>query len=807
MKFNIPIIVVGIVLLGVLLGNVSATAQPTTLQLRVVDSEEHLVLPFVALVPNGELERAFLTDMDGIAHYMPRTTDSTLTLSLVGYRDTMVFVHRLRSTDTLYLAKSVEWLGEVVVVAGENPANEIVRRVVSRRPQHDPSYLNSYRCTIYNKVVIDLKADTAVVENTEATKRYQAIEELSHTQHLLLMESVTERKYLAKNQLEDKVVANKVSGWERTDLTLLATSIQPFSFYEPYLDLFDIRLLNPISPHSEAHFYFSLQDTLYMGGDTLFCIGFKPLRPSQPALRGVLYVHAASYALQNVIAEVALPNGRSLRIEQQYTQIPSSQGLYWFPQQLNFTLKNSFLEKGVFLVYTGKSQIGAVQINPNLTKADFGTDQVYVDARAETDESAPFWEPYRIAPLNSLEQRTYALMDSIGKKIHLDWVANAAGKLQQGLLPLHRYLDLDMSRLLRLDSIEKVYTGMGIQTTDKWIPRTTLGIFGGYGWKDKQFKYGAHMTVSLNKAKTWQLFARYHNDYTRPDRLYPILHPLNRFTALGILPYNDRLVARQLYEAGTSARLGRAVHVGIAALRSTDTPLFGNQQSWNTQEVNTHLRISPGEQTAHMFGQRVVVSNSHQTTLYLQHTLAQYKPTHTDTWHTYQLFRGTLVGTYPVGTKHLFKFQLDGGIQLDSVPAYKLFDPRSSRTSQNALLLTEFFFQTMYQGEFVTDRYANLFMRYQFGYLRPQKRQIRPALLHNMGIGTLHNNPQHTAHLPTYSKGYYESGIALDEVLKVHYLHTFYIGLGAAAYYRYGAYAHPSWKDNTVLKLTLRVSL
>ena len=47
------------------------------------------------------------------------------------------------------------------------------------------------------------------------------------------------------------------------------------------------------------------------------------------------------------------------------------------------------------------------------------------------------------------------------------------------------------------------------------------------------------------------------------------------------------------------------------------------------------------------------------------------------------------------------------------------------------------------------------------------------------------------------NKGYFESGLELNQIFK---------GLGLSTYYRYGAYQNPEWSDNLAVKLTYRLS-
>ena len=55
-------------------------------------------------------------------------------------------------------------------------------------------------------------------------------------------------------------------------------------------------------------------------------------------------------------------------------------------------------------------------------------------------------------------------------------------------------------------------------------------------------------------------------------------------------------------------------------------------------------------------------------------------------------------------------------------------------------------------------------------------------------------------------KGFFESGVMLDNILRVKYINILYYGFGGGVFYRYGAYALPEKSSNLVWKLIVTVS-
>jgi hypothetical protein len=111
----------------------------------------------------------------------------------------------------------------------------------------------------------------------------------------------------------------------------------------------------------------------------------------------------------------------------------------------------------------------------------------------------------------------------------------------------------------------------------------------------------------------------------------------------------------------------------------------------------------------------------------------------------------------------------------------------------------------MHPFEFVSDTYGYVFFRHNFGELlwKSKSQLFRPQfeVVQNFAIGTYAADPLHIFSLSqpkTLSKGFFESGLLVNGILS----NPFY-SLGIGAYYRWGYYAHPQWKDNVAIKLSI----
>ena len=114
-------------------------------------------------------------------------------------------------------------------------------------------------------------------------------------------------------------------------------------------------------------------------------------------------------------------------------------------------------------------------------------------------------------------------------------------------------------------------------------------------------------------------------------------------------------------------------------------------------------------------------------------------------------------------------------------------------------------FETMYLNEFVSSKFAAIFLNYNTGPIIRKNKYFNPNidLLHNYGIGKL-NNPDNITNLAIRSidKGYSEVGLRLNGLIT--YNNTAY---GIGVFYRYGNYSFEDNAKNFTYKLTLSFKL
>jgi hypothetical protein len=376
---------------------------------KVVD-KEGIALAFVAVIPNEDATKGLLTDIEGRFSIRSKTPIQSLTFRCVGMQILTVssdFLNKNKDkTLEITLLNADNAISEVTVLAGENPADRLIRKVIAHRDRNNPEKLATFQCKTYNKVAMDMlpndsaffklisKQDTTKKRIQKSIQQFHKIDSQMAERHLLFMETVTERRFRYPNDNFERVLLNRVSGFPNSSMVTVANMVQPFSFYGDFLQIIDKNYVNPISKGSPTLYFFNIEDTLYQGIDTVFVISFHPKKGRVfEGLDGVLHINSHLWAVQNVKAKPHNKANLSLKLEQQYHFDTLAQ--QWFPEQLNFEMSMAkYPSPTMGMQVTGRSYISEVFVNPPLKQRDFNPENPLIIEEKAFGQPDSSWQSY-----------------------------------------------------------------------------------------------------------------------------------------------------------------------------------------------------------------------------------------------------------------------------------------------------------------------------------------------------------------------------------------------------------------------------
>lgn len=778
----------------------------------VKDEKTRQPLAFVNIVTNNGFGAT--TNIDGKFEIHQNNSSKNLFFSYIGYNPIKVDIANIGEKPVFYLVQKTFNLNEVEIFPGINPAHRIIDSVLKNRYLNDPSKIKEFSYVSYDKMNISVEADSLMASDTAILDTNQLkMRKFIENQDIFLLETVTERKYLAPDLNQENVLAMRVSGFKDPIVAFMISQMQSTSFYDAQISIFNKKYANPISNGSTKKYFFLIEDTTFTDrGDTVFMISFRPkIKTKFEGMRGFLYINSYKWAIQNVKAQPPDDStGIAVKIQQAYKLIDDQ----WFPYQLNTDIIFNNVAAGdgntsYPLVGKGRSYIRNINLNPGLKKKDFGFHEVEIEEGA-TRKKGEFWREYRVDSLTDREKETYRVIDSIGKEANFDKMAMTFQTLIIGRLPLWIF-DIDLDKIIHYNKYEGLYLGIGAHTNERFSKVIKTGGFCGYGFMDKTAKYGLDISLNLHKRSESVLILDVYNKVTasgsveyyddkfqawKTDNFYKFFISRMNQTIGGNISYSFRIRPARDFKWNIGLSYNEKTAFENYYFTSSNESINNPVTKFKFTELKLGFRFA--------FREKIIETTKGQISLGSNYPVV---------WFSYtQGLKDILGGEYDYirfdlkvqKTHHInffgdFTWRIMAGYIDGEIPASNLFD--GNGTYSPFTLFAPFSFATMRSNEFLSDSYAALFLTHDFGELLFEFGNFKPQLmlLTNIAFGNLnYAQNHHNYDFNTLNHGYYESGFIVRKLLN---LQVYELGLGIM--YRYGPYSFDDNYKNFAYKVSL----
>ncbi|WP_170227080.1 DUF5686 and carboxypeptidase-like regulatory domain-containing protein [Luteibaculum oceani] len=770
----------------------------TNISGKVIDVETKTPLAFVNIVVNEENSLGTNSDLHGNFTIQTQKEVVSLSFSFVGYEKLFFQVDSSQNQNLLIALKpKITRLAEVEILPGLNPAHRIIDNCVANRNVNDPSKYEAYRCKIHFKMHFDVWIDDV--------EEMQFKDSSLEGGYAFLTETISDRIYQKPDQIKETIIANRVSGFKNPLFASLVTELQPFSFYKPQISVFEDNFLNPISSGSTKSYLFTLQDTLYTTVDSTFVISFQPRSGKNfTALKGLLYINSKDWAIENIIAEPQEKGIIHFKLQQQYNTVEGK----WFPKALNFESTISMQQDTVALFGKAFSIIDSVSFPEKIKKRNFGLlEKELLPDAGQRDDS--FWAENRFMELNEKDSATYRVIDKIGEAANFDKLQNVFSFISEGRINFG-YWALGLNHLYRFNEYEGSRLGLELYTGKKVSDRFILGGYFAYGFRDKASKYGLSSQVVLNRRYQSKFNFSYSSDLRESGKFFS--NPFNR----PIQNFRDFLAFDFTRFTGWSASFSSRLNRSFTAFLSY------NQYQWNRASivpsnlsleninqpdiknsidyVQAGIRFAAHEKLVEVFGHTnsygskyPVLSVWFTSNGYTGKTPSLFSRTDLELSDAFGIKKlGTTQWRIRASYIHSLPTNLDPGFIITGLGANSNFGLQSPGH-----------FQTMQPYEFAGTEFAGIFIKHEFGSLLFKTTAWKPeiSLAQNSGFTGIFSSS--SVNYPSFDKGYHESGIIVDNIVRFKYMDLFYLELGVGGYYRYGSYANSNLSDNLAFTLSL----
>ncbi|MDR2145788.1 MAG: DUF5686 family protein [Tannerella sp.] len=776
----------------------------------IIEKETGLAIPFASVIYEiSGNKQVVIADKKG--EFSIKQNPSSLNITCIGFKPVTVNVENARF---LKIEMEVDdlMLAEVKVTPKNNPALRIIRKALENKDlnNHEKYDRYAYRCYMKTSVGAKLPADSLYADTTKKADKKDSYF-MSESITLCRKDGVAE---------EDNIIATSTSGMRSPILAQLIYSVfhKEISVYNNSIpiiaaqgsdDKLETEYFSPLGSGCMASYNYQLENTFVTGLDTVFEISFFPKKGSNiNGLAGTMHIHSDGYAIENIIAKSAEKSLIDFRFKQDYKRIDGK----WFPQNLDLELlfriyeskKNPFGNMSYFIT----SVIDSVSYNLQGEKIPARLDKIFV-TQPDNKTGKAMIEEMRPIQLTSNELYAYQIVDSVMAENNflLDWMLNSLTKVNKGKIEFGKF-DLDYPRLYSTNAFEGERWGFGAHTNEHLLNWLMVGGYFGYGTKDKRWKYGGDVEFVLDKSRELRLKISHQNSLKEVGR--------DMTNDLAFLTDYYRNIESYRFDRAVENRVELGCHI-VPSLKANISfnsmkinPLYDYTyqgealNSYFSDQVQFNLRWAVNEEYT-AFGTNRFASNRGNPIFNINY-MHGLKTLHSNSF-TYNKWVASMSANLyhgRIGESNIF---IEGGLIDRPLPYGLLFTGEGSKNKMFSFY-SQRAFQTLRPYEFLSDRYANVFFMHNFGSLLLKTKWFSPEfkVAYNAGWGDIKNPDYHNIAFLTKNKVYQETGLFIDNILKIKIQGFFFITAGMGAYYRIGHYRNDAPKDNLAFKTQIGIS-
>lgn len=804
-----------------------------TIKGKLTDSETKEPLAFANLSITED--KGTVSDAEGFFSIKVPDEINEIEISYLGYETKILHLKPSKSYYAVELIPQAEAL-DVVVISGKyvNPAIALMKRIIKEKSNNDyRKKIKKYAFTKYYKFLVTANPDSidgaldSIYYNGKFAKvdssMYEAKKHLQD-KDMFVMESVM--KVNGENGTEkSKVIASRTAGFKNPMYELLAMQVSNQNVYDDNYKFLIKEYLGPITRLSLKQYQYEIDDSITLQKRKVYVLSYKNTK--KPLISGKLYVDAQSLA----IAKMTLNTYEQFELQtiHDFTYYPKNDA--WMPKQAEMRIKkakkkDNLTFAGMFVVQTRRENDTISHTNKDsqlnhmyavsktkfteLTIGSLHKDKIKYNLQVAPDankKSNEFWNKYRDAERSKREQNTYVYLDSIVEKEGFEGKITKFRKLAKGYFPF-TYFDADISHLIDKNEYEGLRISLGGKTNETLSNRLTLSGYAAYGFKDKALKYKVQADYKLRHIS--QTFA--HVSYTND------LKPAASFSSVGsgvfsdFLNYSsyDKFYKHESWEFGMSHLLSKSLKIDLNLNQQNqeqkyDLPIhLGRIHFPKTDATRAQLKLEfdpfskfflttsgrnkmkDGYPKFYFnFEKSIPAWQESESNFYRLDFQTRYKKTYLNKDYSNAFLR---LGYAGAGT-----------------PFHYLYSPSTNgyatekewygniHTSNNTS------FETMQNLEFTDNFVSSLHLSHTFSKIKlTEKYNFDLALIGRGAWGSSYTENSYVG-IKTLDKGYFESGIEFNKLLK-----TPFVGFGVGVYYRMGAYAYETPTDNLAVKITFK---
>ncbi len=335
-----------------------------------------------------------ITNANGMFRLSVDSLPAVLMIRYIGYQSKQIPIKN-PTDDVLHIQLMPSTLNmPEVVVTGEDPAIDIMRKVIEHKQKWWPD-LKTYQADAYTRQIIE--NDTGIVS---------------------IMESVSTVYWNKKKGSREIVKARRQTANVNPLDNFAATGYVP-NFYDDNIDIAGYKMVGVTNPRALDFYNFKLSGYRYQDNKLIYEIGVTPKKKLQPTFIGKIEVRDEDYALISVDLKpgpsfLFPPPIKQLNLSyrQQFNNFGKE---FWLPVDMRINGKVKISMVGLDFPIIKLQQLSRVTnytVNTALPDTLYKSDKSLYVSKDSLNTDSLFTHSELVVPLTPVEQEAYTGIDS-----------------------------------------------------------------------------------------------------------------------------------------------------------------------------------------------------------------------------------------------------------------------------------------------------------------------------------------------------------------------------------------------------------
>jgi len=610
-------------------------AQTTVVTGVVTDASNKQPLPYVTVAFQGS---TIGTSTNSNGRYVLTTTHALtkIKVSFVGYKDAFLpIVTGQEQVVNVKLVPQTQELSEVEVKGAkrekyrnkDNPAVELIRKVIENREKNRPESYNYVEYREYDKLQFSFTNVSTTLGDKGFFKKYKFVLDNRDSTSVpginllpIYLEEKLSQYYYRKSPEKDKTVilglktVNFGGSVDSEGLgSLFKYMYSKVDIYDNNINLITNNFLSPIANSAPTFYKFFITDTVTTEDNKkLVELSFTPRNTEDLLFEGKIYITLdGNYAVQKarlgINKNINLNFVKSMRVDLEFEQNPD--GRYHLSKSNTLADFGATKKKngGVFGIRTITYKNYVVnKSHPDTAYVSDATANASDEVRHRSDQ---FWAQNRLDTLTKTEANVYKNIDSLRNMPSFKRTLNIATLLLAGYYSLDKFEIGPSNTFYSFNPIEGFKLRLGGRTTPELSKRYYFETYAAYGFKDQKWKYFLSGTYSLNDKSIYKFPQNYLRASFQRDTKIPGLNlqfvQQDNFLLSFKRGVNDKYLYNDFYKFDYVHEFDSHFSYSLEFRNWKQSPagslyftngLGATVPSLTTTEVNLNLRYAPNEE-------------------------------------------------------------------------------------------------------------------------------------------------------------------------------------------------------------------